>query len=148
MPFKLREGAETEGLPTITLAGHAYFVPRLALRHRIAVALLLPKVLASLRELPKPEEIKDRILDGTLSLELSVESYGAMADVVSHGLIALYPEATREALLDQPIEFEELAAAWQVVVEQGKSRRHAAGEALATNSSPRDSGESSSPTSV
>jgi len=46
MPFELKLGAVTEGLPVITLAGHTYCVPRLRLRERIAIAQLAPKVKA------------------------------------------------------------------------------------------------------
>jgi hypothetical protein len=158
MPFKLKEGAETDGLPTITLAGEKYFVARLPLRHRIAVSKLLPKALAvgvRLREAvgvaqdAAPDDVKRAIAAGRgASFEIAEEDYLAVVDIVSRGLLALYPGATREALLDEPIDTEELFAAWPIVVDQGASRRHAAGEALATSSSPASSGESSSPNSA
>lgn len=147
MPFKLKDGAETDGLPSITLAGERYFVPRLALRHRMAVSLLQPKVNALIQRFreafPDPEDIKPGV-----TFEFAEDDYLAMVDIVSHGIIGLYPDAKRDALLDQPIEFEELYAAWPIVVEQGASRRPVTGEAVATSLSGQTTGADSSQTSA
>lgn len=139
MPFKLREGAETEGLPTITLAGEKYFIPRLELRHRITVALLLPKMrdisararaTFGISEQATAEEVKQQIAAAVgKTFEFSEDDYNAYLDIISAGLRGLYPSATREALLGEPIDFEELYVAWPVIVQQGASRRPPAGEA-------------------
>jgi hypothetical protein len=144
MPFKLKDGAETEGLPTITLAGSAYFVARLPLRNRIKIAGLVPKVLLIQEHLlaalglaagATPDEIKQAIAAKPgVKVDIPEDSYVAMVDVVSQGLLPLYPGATRDELLDQPIDFEDLHAAWPIVVDQGASRRPPEGEALATSS--------------
>jgi hypothetical protein len=142
MPFKIKDGASTEGLPTITLAGETYFVERLRLRYRINVSLLTPKLQAFLKEFPKPEDIKA----GT-TFEFAEEHFRVLLDIVSNGLLGLYPGATRDALLNEMIEFEELFAAWPVVLQQGASRSPPAGEVLAA-SLTNTTGASSSPTSA
>lgn len=160
MALKLKDGADTVGLPAITLAGEQYFVPRLQLRHRIKVQLLLPRLRAISKlaidafgiaegdsKEDRERKIKQAVASGA-SFELAEDDYLALVDAASQGLLALYPGATREALLSEPIDFEELYAAWPVVVNQAASRRHAAGEALATNNTPGNSGESSSPNSL
>lgn len=123
MRFELKAGAETEGLPTITLAGESYFIARQPLRHRIAAAMLLPKIRSIIGRLPKEDEVS---ADTVVTFDEA--DYMVLVDFVRHGLAPLYPDITREALLDAPIEFEELFAAWPVVLAQGASRRHAAGE--------------------
>jgi hypothetical protein len=146
MPFALREGADTDGLPVITLAGEPYFVARLPLGNRIKVQLALPKVAAyQARLAPLIEDIK---AGKVTQFELAEDEYLALVDIISNGLLPLYPTATRQAVLAQPIDFDELFAAWPVVVKQGASRSHAAGEALATSNTPENSGTGSSPTSV
>ena len=143
MPFKIKQDAETEGLPTITLGGRSYFVARLPLRHRINISLLMPRLQSFMKGFPKPEEIKAGAV-----FEFAEEHYRVLIDIVSNGLLKLYPAATRDALLDEEIEFEELFAAWPVVVQQAASRRAAAGEAEATSSPTPPIGASSSPISA
>lgn len=133
---------QLSALPMITLAGDSYWIARLPLRHRIAVSLLMPKIKAIIERFPRPEDIK-----AGATVEISEDDYNVLIDLVSHGLRKLYPAATREALLDEPIAFEELFAAWPVIVQQAASRRPAAGEVEAPVSSMNDTGASSSPTS-
>src|SRR5579872_199799 len=144
MPFELKQGAVTEGLPTITLAGHPYLVPRLRLRERIAIARLAPKVKAISEKFPS----KEALAAGAM-IDLSEDDYLVMVDVAKHALAALYPSVTRDDLLNETIEFDELFAAYPVIVAQGMSRRASAadpeGEAKAT-SQTNSSGEGSSPT--
>jgi hypothetical protein len=142
----MKQGADTDGLPAVTLAGESYFVARTPLRHRIAIALLQPKINALVQRFKAAFPDPAAIAPGE-GFDLGEDEFFAMVDVVSHGLVPLYPGATREALLDADIAFEELYAAWPVVAAQAASRRHAAGEALATNITPGSSGESSSPSS-
>lgn len=134
--LKPKDGADTAGLPTITLAGEQYFVPRLTMRHRIAVSLLMQSTVGPLiKRFPRLDDIK-----AGATFEFAEDEYLALIDVVSHGLLGLYPAATRDALLDMLIEFDELFAAWPVVLDQGMSRRHAAGEALATGNTAATTG--------
>ena len=139
MPLVLKEDADTEGLPTITLAGESYFVPRLRLRERIVISGLAPKVKAI------ADRVKAIAAEGGERLHLSEEEYDVLIEVVRLGLVKLYPSVTSEDLLDEPIDFEELFAAYPVIILQGSSRRAGAGEGTATSQTP-SSGEGSSPT--
>lgn len=139
MVLKLKEGAETEGLPTINLAGLPYHVGSLRLRERIAVAALAPRVKAIVAKLPSAEEMKQGA-----TATMSEDDYLILVDVIRHGLVKLYPAVTRDSLLDEQIDLNELFAAYPVIVAQGTSRRASTGEAQATSPTP-SSGEGSSP---
>ena len=141
MSLELKEGANTEGLPTISLGGTPYFIPRLSLRSRIAIATLLPKLNAVIKRMPT----KDEIIAGVLP-QINEGDFDALIDVVRHALSDLYPKATRDDILDIPMDVIELLNVTPVIIAQGSSRRVAAGEALATGPS-NSTGEGSSPNS-
>jgi hypothetical protein len=133
MPFTLKEGAETSGLPTISLAGEAYFVARLPLRRTIAIAALMPKVTPALQKVAAGAG--------------DDADFAPMIEVVRQALLPLYPGLTSDELLDLPIDIGELDAALPVIVSQASSRRAVpAGEAEATSGAPT-TGENSSQTS-
>jgi hypothetical protein len=144
MSLELKEGAETTGLPTITLAGKPYYIARLVLREIIAVSVLMPKVSATLQKFPKT---KEEIATATLTFEDG--DFEPMIDLVRCGLRRLYPAVTREILLEMEIEIIELVTAVHVIVEQsgGKRTDADAGELAAANDSTSSTGASSSPTS-
>lgn len=136
MPLQLKEGEVTKDLPTITLADKPYYVARLRLRERIAIAQFVPKVRALLTKM-------QGMIGGTIQ-DLSADDYLLMVDVTCLALKRLYPTITRDDLLDEEVEFDELFAAYPTIVKQGTSRRASEGEAEAT-SLTNTSGESSSP---
>ena len=143
MPLKLKEGVPTDGLPTIKLAGEAYYVAKLRLRERIEIAQLAPKVKALYDKFPSQDEIK-----GGATVILSKDDFELLIDVVVLGLVRLYPDLVSDDLLDEPIEFDELFEAYPVIIAQGTSRRagqaEQSGEAKATVKTD-SSGEDSSP---
>lgn len=139
MSLEIKAGAVTEGLPQIQLAGVPYFVAKLPLRARIAIATLAPKVKAILERFPSKEA-----LEAGAVVNIPEEDYLLLVEIARHGLATLYPTITRDDLLNEPIDFDELFAAYPVIINQGMSRRaRETGEATATNPS---TGEGSSPT--
>jgi hypothetical protein len=138
MSLELKSGAETAGLPTITLGGEAFYIARLPLRRILAIVGLLPKVNATLAKLPK-------VLAG--EVEFGDSDYAPVLETVRQALLPLYPGATADDLLDRPIVLAEINAAIPVIVAQGSSGSAPSGEALATGLS-LPTGASSSPTSA
>lgn len=140
MPLEIKAGAETAGLPTIKLAGKDYYVDKLRLRERIEIAQRAEKVKETYEKFPSKEAIQ-----AGASVKLTEDDYLNLVDVIRLGLVRLYPTVTREELLDEPIEFDELFEAYPVIIAQGISRRaSSSGEATAANQTA-SSGEGSSP---
>jgi hypothetical protein len=142
MSLELKEGAETEGLPTITLDGEPYFVARLPLRSRIGITAVLPKIGEAIKKLPGIDAIQ-----AGATVEFPEDVSLAFVDVIYFGLKPLYPKITREDVLDIPTDLLELMAAIPIIAAQGRSRRIPAGEPQATSLSTNPTGAASSPTS-
>lgn len=133
MSLDLQEGAQTEGLPTITLGGKSYFVGRARLEQRIEIALLMRTVVELGKKLPKVADPQAGLTPEQVAQfygNISRDDYFALVDIIVLGLTRLYPTVTRaDILADEDIETSELLSAWPVVVNQAASRRPPAGEA-------------------
>lgn len=140
MSFVIKEGASTDGLPAIVLGEETLYVPRLKLRHRIAVATHMSKVIAAVNKFKES--------DGQ---EFNPADITAMLDMFREALLGLYPKLTVDDLLDLDTDFAELTAAIPVIARQATSRRAAAGDAgepEAASATTRETGPGSSPTSA
>lgn len=137
MSFKIKEGVSTEGLPQVTLGSLVLFVPRVKLRHRIAIAAQMAKVKAS----------SDKFKNEGGSATVTEDDLLPVIEVIRQGLLGLYPDVTAEDILDADCGIEDLNAAIPVITKQSASRRAGeakAGEEEATSSTTSSSGEGSS----
>lgn len=144
MALSLKEGVDTTDLPTITLAGKAYFVPRASLRTVLALVAIAPKADAAVAKLPTLAQINE---PGFIMPEFSETEFFPLVDAVRIALLPIYPTITREDLLAEDIDLDELIAARPVINKQSSSRRRP-GEAEAAGPQAQPNGADSSPTSI
>lgn len=144
MSMAMKEGADTEGLPTIKLGSTEFFIAKPRLRNRIAMASLMGKVKA----------VSDRIAALGKDAVSSLEEADMMPIilVVRESLRPLYPDITTDDLLDSDAELDDFNEALGPIMQQATSRRAAKpGEAKATSksqtSSTNSDGADSSPKS-
>jgi hypothetical protein len=154
MALELKEGAETEGLPTITLGGKAYFVAPLLLRQKIANMPLVSRALGLAR---KFVELAAAVDDSRPAPEFSEADFEPLIGFVVNGLRRLYPTVTRDDLLDSDLAPIELINAVPVIIAQSGGRKPGSaaasgelpvGEQTAASDSRTSTGASSPPRSA
>lgn len=133
------ETKDWPGSRTVSIGGAELIIAPLTLRQTIPLAEVTKRIFAGresgLTKIGASGDGEDRAIYGSDMLECYV-------DVVRIGLQRVYPDATRDDVLDLTASVDELVAASMVVMEQagGKKKEDPAGEQMAASGSTSSTG--------